>query len=360
MKNWFIQNRKSIILSLVLTLAPMLIGCLIWNQLPETVVTHWGADGVADGYSSKAFAVFAMPAILTGINLLCLILTPLDPRMHNQNKKAQNLIFWIIPIISFTVCSIFYSISLGHTMNLPLLLTLTMGILFLILGNYMPKIKQNSMLGLKISWTLLNEENWNKTHRFTGKIWVAGGIIMLLTILLPDNWFFPVLIAVTLAMVIAPVVYSYRIYKKHKAQGINYNIPPQQKKYRHITVVFLVIIFTFVGILMFTGDITYTCGDDALYIEASYTNDAVISYDEIDSIEFRESFDVGYRVMGFNSVRLSTGAFQNGELKDYTIYSYTFCQSMILIRSGNQYLAINAATPEATLELYQTLLSKIG
>ena len=93
MKNWLKQNIKSIILSLLLTLSPMLIGCLIWNQLPETVVTHWGADGVADGYSSKAFAVFAMPAILTGINLLCLILTPLDPRQREQNKKAQNLIF---------------------------------------------------------------------------------------------------------------------------------------------------------------------------------------------------------------------------------------------------------------------------
>ena len=360
MKNWFKQNRKSIILSLVLTLAPTLIGCLIWNQLPETVVTHWGADGVADGYSSKAFAVFAMPAILPGINLLCLILTPLDPRQREQNKKAQNLIFWIIPIISFTVCGIFYAISMGKTMNIPLLIALMTGILFLILGNYMPKVKQNSMLGLKISWTLLNEENWNKTHRFTGKLWVAGGIIMLLTILLPDNWFFPVLIAVTLAMVIAPVVYSYRIYRRHKAQGINYNIPPQQKKYRYITVIFLVIIFTFVGILMFTGDINYTCGDEALYIEASFTDDAVISYAKIDSIEFRETFDIGHRIMGFGSPRLSTGAFQNDELTDYTIYSYTFCQSMIIIRSGNQYLAINAATPEATLELYQTLLSKIG
>ena len=315
---------------------------------------------MADSISSKAFTVFVLPAILTGVNLLCLIITPLDPRMQDQNKKAKNLIFWIIPIISFTACSIFYAIAMGKTMNLPLLLTLMIGILFLIMGNYMPKVKQNSMLGLKISWTLLNEENWNKTHRFAGKVWVIGGLVILLAILLPDTWLFPVLMAATLAMVLAPAVYSYRIYKKHKSQGINYNIPPQQKKYRYITVVFLVIIFAFVGILMFTGDINYTCGDDALYIEASYTDDAVISYDKIDSIEFRESFDVGYRVMGFYSARLSTGAFQNDELTDYTIYSYTFCPSMIIIRSGDHYLAINAKTPEDPRELYENLLSKIG
>lgn len=360
MKNWFKQNLKSILLSLALSLAPMLIGCLIWNRLPETVVTHWGADGVADCYSSKAFAVFVLPAILTGVNLLCLIVTPLDPRMQDQNRKAKNLIFWIIPIISFTACSVFYAIAMGKAMNLPLVIALMLGILALIMGNYMPKVTQNSMLGIKISWTLLNEENWNKTHRFAGKVWVTGGLVILLAILLPDSWLFAVLTAVTLVMVLAPMVYSYSIYKKHKMQGICYDIPPQQKKYWYITACFLVAIFAFVGIILFTGDITYTCDDDALHIEASYSNDTVVSYEEIDSIEFVDTFDVGHRVMGFGSPRLSIGAFENEELKDYTVYSYTSCQSMIVIRSGDKYLAINAKTPDATQELYETLLSKIG
>lgn len=360
MKNWFMRNKKRILLSTLLTLAPALIGCVLWNQLPETMVTHWGADGVADGYSSKAFAVFALPAIMAAANLLCMLATGLDPKQLEQNRKAANLIFWIMPIISITCCGIFFAISLGKTMDIPMFLCLSMGILFLIIGNYMPKVTQNSMLGIKISWTLLNEENWNRTHRFTGKVWVIGGLVILLAVLLPDTWLFPVLITATLVMVIAPAVYSYRIYKKHRAQGINYNIPPQQKKYWYITVCILVAIFTFVGIILFTGDITYTCDDDALHIEASYSDDAVVFYAEIDSIELKDNFDVGYRVMGFNSARLSTGVFQNEELKDYTIYSYTSCQSMILIRSGNQCLAFNAKTPEDTRELYETLLTKIG
>lgn len=360
MKNWFMKNKTRIFVSTLLTLAPALIGCVIWNQLPETMVTHWGADGVADGYSSKAFAVFALPAIMAAANLLCMLASGLDPRQQEQNKKAANLIFWIMPIISFTSCGIFFAISLGKTMDIPMLLCLSMGVLFLIIGNYMPKVKQNSTLGIKISWTLVNEENWNRTHRFAGKLWVIGGVAILLMIFMPDKWVIPGVLITTLLMCIAPVLYSYRIYRIHLAQGIQYTVPPQEKKYRAVVSIFLVAVFAFVGVIMFTGNITCRIDEDSLYIEASYTADSVVSYDEIDSIELREAFSIGHRIMGYGSPRLSLGAFQNDEFQNYTLYSYNSCDSMILIRSGEKVLAFNAKTPEETRTLYETLLTKIG
>ena len=71
--------------------------------------------------------------------------------------------------------------ALGKEMNPALIVSLLLGFMFIIIGNYLPKCKQNFTLGIKIKWTLENEENWNKTHRFAGKVWFIGGFIMLLT-----------------------------------------------------------------------------------------------------------------------------------------------------------------------------------
>lgn len=363
MKNWMKEHKVSILLSMAVTLLPMLIGLLLWNRLPDSMTTHWGADGVADGFSGKAFAVFGLPAILAALNLLCLIVTALDPKQKDQNRKALGMVFWIMPLISLAACGTVYATALGKTMDVGLFMPLVLGALFIILGNYLPKVKQNSTLGIKISWTLNNEENWNLTHRFTGKLWVAGGILALLMALLPLKWVIPVLLIDILVLSFAPMAYSYRIYKNHKAQGIEYSVPPKTKspKINRILVIVLVAaIFACVAAVMFTGDITYSCTDDALRIETNYVNGLELSYDEIDAIELREDFDIGIRAMGFGSPRLSMGAFQNEEFEAYTLYSYNSCDWVILIRSDNKVLVINCQTEEETAVLYQTLVAKIG
>lgn len=363
MKNWMKEHKVSILLSMAVTLLPMLIGLLLWNRLPDSMTTHWGADGVADGFSGKAFAVFGLPAILAALNLLCLILTALDPKQKNQNRKALGMVFWIMPLISLAACGTVYATALGKTMDVGLFMPLVLGALFIILGNYLPKVKQNSTLGIKISWTLNNEENWNLTHRFTGKLWVAGGILALLMALLPLSWVIPVLLIDILVLSFAPMAYSYRIYKNHKAQGIEYSVPPKTKspKINRILVIVLVAaIFACVAAVMFTGDITYSCTDSTLRIETNYVNGLELPYKDIDSIELREDFDIGIRAMGFGSPRLSMGAFQNEEFEAYTLYSYNSCDRVILIRSDNKVLVINCQTEEETAVLYQTLVAKIG
>lgn len=363
MKTWLKEYKWKIVWSTALTLLPMLIGLLLWNQLPDTITTHWGADGVADGFSGKAFAVFGLPAMMAGFNILCCLVTALDPKQAKQNKKAMNMVFWIMPLISVCVCTFVYSTALGKAMDLFVIMPLLLGVMFTLIGNYLPKVKQNSTLGIKISWTLHNEENWNKTHRFAGKISVVGGIVTMLSALLPVKWMIPVMLVALLAVVLAPMVYSYRIYKAHKAGGIEYTVPPKtksQKTVRLLVLVLVVCILAFVVGIMFTGDIFYTCTENTLRIETSYVAGLELPYEDIDAIELRETFDVGVRGMGFGSPRLSAGAFQNDEFEIYTLYSYNSCDSMILIRSGEKVLAINCQTAQETAALYQTLLAKVG
>ena len=356
MKTWFSEHKKSVLLSTAATLLPTAIGCILWNRLPSSMPIHWGTAGAVDGFSGKGFAVFALPAIPAVLNLLCLLITAADPKQKGQNKKALGIVFWIMPLLSLLVCSTVYAVALGKTLDLGVLLPLLLGSLFLIMGNYLPKVKQNSTLGIKISWTLQNEENWNKTHRFTGKLWVIGGTVMMLMILLPSKWTIPVLLTVTLILVIGPILYSFRIYKAHISQGIAYTVLPKHK--RLLPAAITVLTLAVVGILMFTGNINYIFEDNALKIEASYTSGLTLSYEDMDTVTLREDFDIGSRVMGFGSARLSMGSFQNEELKDYTLYAHRTCDSMILIRSGNNWLAINAQTPEETQALYEILLEK--
>ena len=363
MKNWLKENKGKIILSTLLTLLPMLIGLLLWNQLPDYMTIHWGADGVANGTGGKAFVVFALPAIMAVLNLLCFTATMLDPKQAAQNKKALSIIFWIMPMISLGCSGMMYAIALGKAVDAVLLMPLVMGVLLLVIGNYMPKIKQNSTLGIKIYWTLHNEENWNKTHRLAGKVSVAAAVIVLLSMLLPTKWMVLVSLAAVLAMVLVPMGYSYWIYRQHKAQGIRYDAPSatnSQKMTKWASLVLTIAVLGVVAVLMFTGDVTYTCGDTALRIEANYVNGLELPYEDIDSIELLDRFDVGARLMGYGSPRLSMGAFQNAQYEAYTLYSYNSCESMILIHSDGKALAINCPTADETLALYQTIIAKLG
>lgn len=363
MKTWLKECKWKIVLSTALTLLPMLIGLLLWNQLPDTITTHWGADGVADGFSGKAFAVFGLPAMMAGFNILCCLVTALDPKQAKQNKKAMGLVFWIMPIISACVCTFVYSAALGKTVDMFVLMPLLLGMMFVWIGNYLPKVQQNSTLGIKIYWTLYNEENWNKTHRLGGKVSVVGGIVTMLSALLPAQWMIAVMVAAMLAIVLVPMAYSYCIFRRHKAQGISYAAPAEtkgQKTAKWVSLILVLAILAGTAVLMFTGDITYTCGSNGLQIEASYHEDLVVSYGEIDSIELRNDFDIGVRSMGFGSARLSMGNFRNDEFEMYTLYSYNSSDAMILVRSGEKVLAINCQTAEETEALYKILLTKCG
>jgi len=363
MKQWFAEHKRGVILSVALTLLPMLIGLVLWNQLPDTMASHWGADGVADGTASKVFVVFGFPAILAAVDLLCFVGTALDPKQAKQNKKAMGLVFWIVPMVSLAVHSTIDALAMGRAVDMFVMMPLLMGVLFVVMGNYMPKVSQNSTFGIKISWTLKNEENWNKTHRLAGKVWVAGGVALMLAAFLPSKWMVAILMAVILVLVIVPMAYSFAIYRKHRAEGISYVTPPRTKQQKTTLILFLVLvvaILVFVVGIMFTGDIVYTIQEESLRIEAHYVGGMELSYEQMDSVELRESFDIGVRGYGFGSVRLSMGAFENDEFKVYTLYSYNSCESMILIHSGDKVLAINAQTEAETLKLYETLLEKVG
>ena len=205
------KNNRMIVLTALLCLVPIAFGLILWDALPDPMPTHFGPDNRPDGWSSKPFAVFGLPLIIMALHLACVFGTRADPKYANISGKIMGLVLWICPAISILCGGLIYAVALGHELNVGLYLMLLIGVVFVVAGNYLPKSRQNYTVGIKIPWTLSDVENWNATHRFAGRLWMAAGVVILATAWLEQVWVF---LPIVVLMVIAPVAYSYLFYRR--------------------------------------------------------------------------------------------------------------------------------------------------
>ena len=205
------KNQKILILTSVVILLPILAGVILWNQLPEQIPTHWNFAGEIDGWSSKPFAVFGLPLILLAMHWLCIAGTFADPKKNNHPTKILHLVLWIVPVVSALLSALTYAAAMGKDVQMEVVMPVFIGLVLAIVGNYLPKCKQNYTIGIKIPWTLNSEENWNKTHRFAGRLWTVCGLVIMLTGFFGGFWIF---FGVALLMVLAPFIYSYVLHRK--------------------------------------------------------------------------------------------------------------------------------------------------
>ena len=205
------KNLKVLIITSIIIILPILAGLILWDQLPEQIPTHWNAAGEVDGWSSKPFTVFGLPLLMLAFQWACTLGTSADPKKGNHPKKVVYLVLWIIPILTVVLSAMTYAAALGKEVRMEMVMPLLIGLVFAIIGNYLPKCKQNYTIGIKIPWTLNNEENWNKTHRFAGRLWMVCGLAIMLTAFVGGFWIF---LPIVLTMVIAPFAYSYLLHRK--------------------------------------------------------------------------------------------------------------------------------------------------
>ena len=204
-------NKKTLIITSIVTILPVLIGIICWNRLPEVMATHFGFNNEANGFSSKAFAVFGLPLVLLAVLWVGAFVTAHDPKRQNISPKMFSLMLWIAPVISLVAAATIYPVNLGYELDIAFFSELLLGLMFIIIGNYLPKARQNYTIGIKIPWTLANEENWNRTHRLAGYLWMICGILMILislTRFVPAEW----LVGIFLIMVLVPCIYSFWLH----------------------------------------------------------------------------------------------------------------------------------------------------
>lgn len=354
------NNKGKLIISSIIILIPSIVGIIFWNALPEYMATHWDISGTTDGWSNKIFTVFGLPIILLIFHWICIFATAFDPINKNQNKKVFNIVLWIFPIISLFCNVTIYAIAFDIEFNMLIFPLLLVGLMFILIGNYLPKCKQNYTIGIKIKWTLESEENWNATHRFSGKIWVTGGLFILIYSFLPLALLPYLFVTTLLILAIVPFMYSYMYHKKELKEGViprnSLSISKNYKLASRISLVLLPIMLVCIGILFFTGNIEIKYEDTSFTIEASYYNDITVNYSDIESIEFCEQDDKGVRTFGFGSPRLLMGTFQNDAYGNFTRYSYTKCESCVVLSVDGKTLILSGIDNESTKVIYDELV----
>ncbi len=209
------ENKGYVIVTSLITLVPMLAGILLWQKLPERMVTHWGAGNIPNGWSSRGFAVFGLPVFCMVCHLICAVSTALDPKRKGISGKVFKLLLLVCPVVSLLCGITIYGYALSMDINMEIFIEVFVGLVFVIAGNYLPKSRQNYTVGIKIPWTLDDEENWNRTHRLAGWIWMLCGLFLMMNAFLNigGTWVFFVVFVV---MILVPVGYSFAYYVRHR------------------------------------------------------------------------------------------------------------------------------------------------
>ncbi len=348
------KNKIKLLISSIVIILPTLAAFILKNYIEPKVMGAWHFTWV-------------LPVILVAINVILHLVTFRENEAVEQNKKIVEISYWIIPALSVYISGVFMLLSLGYDNLIGAIFSVLFGAMFIIIGNYTPKAVRNRYFGVKIKWTLANEENWNATHRVTGKAWVITGLVVLLGAFLPEMAAVYLILVAIIPAVFIPVIYSYCFYRKQLREGTatkeDYSSYPKSKVDKKIAIISTVIgslIVIGVVIMMFVGSITFTLGDDALEIDTTYGGGMSLDYDDIESIEYAEGEVPGMRVSGFASGKLLYGWFKNDELGSYTRYTYTSADSAIIIRTDDGILVIADENPELTRALYDNLLTKIN
>jgi len=195
---------------------PFIYLIMIWNALPENVPVHWNLEGEIDRYGSRA-TLWMIPILLPLLTYLTFLFAPLMDKKGHLDKMGANYNRLKFSVVLFTAVLASYILFAAReqTILLPSMIPGLIGLLFAVLGNYFPVLKQNIYIGIKTPWTLKSEMVWDKTHRMAGRYWFFGGLIIVISSLFLDHSMtVTVLLVVTTVIAIVPIVYSYMCYKK--------------------------------------------------------------------------------------------------------------------------------------------------
>ncbi len=192
-----------------------IIAFIFYPQMPEQMASHWNAQGMVDGYTSKFLGLFLFPLIATGLTLLFIAIPLIDPLKANIAKFRKYYDWFVVLFLLFFQYLYVLTILWNKNMSFDMMRALlpAMGILFFYIGIMIQNAKRNYMIGIRTPWTLANDEVWNKTHYLGGRLFMAAGIIAAIGAIWPKYGLIFILVPVLLVTLVS-VGYSYFIYRK--------------------------------------------------------------------------------------------------------------------------------------------------
>ncbi len=212
------MNLKKELPLITIVLLPFIYLAYIWNQLPDKVPMHWNIKGEIDRYGEKMELIIIPILLPLLVYIIFLVVPKIDPKnkLNKMGNKLQTMKFLLTIFMSILAIFIIYTAKNESFAN-PNYIVLLIGILYIIFGNYFKTIKANYFIGIRTPWTLENEKVWKETHKLGGKLWFAGGIIVVITsLILEKETNFTIFLIITGIITIIPIVYSYLIFKNER------------------------------------------------------------------------------------------------------------------------------------------------
>lgn len=202
-----------------LTVAMWAFVLAVYPRLPERLPTHWNARGEVDGWMDKPWGALMFPLMATGTLALMWLLRRVDPRARNIERFRDE--WFLVTNLVFALFAVMEVVTLGHAMGWPVdvdrAVPVAVGLLFVGIGNYLPRIRSNWFMGIRTPWTLDNDRVWRATHRVGGRTFVAAGLIMMLGAFLPASARAAAMLAAIALGAGVPLVYSYVAYRRDAA-----------------------------------------------------------------------------------------------------------------------------------------------
>lgn len=203
-------NWKILMMTSMVCLLPIILGIVFYKQLPEQMPIHFNINNKVDAYASKNFTLFGIPILLTIFQIFCCILSDWKENQEMRKMKFIKIIKWFIPILSIVVSIIVIEVPLGSTVDVRKSISFVIGILFVLTGNYLPKMSYEIAKG-KIYPIPKNEKMYRKMTRMLGRTYVVGGILILFSIL-----FEPIFTVIAIGLLVASTLIEsvYYLIKK--------------------------------------------------------------------------------------------------------------------------------------------------
>lgn len=208
------------LLQLAPIVAMFVAAALCWSHVPDRMPIHWNIHGEVDGYGGKFVGLLLMPIVGLGVYLLTLVIPFLDPGRANYQTFAGafNVIRLSISLFLAAVYAVSVLTALGYQVSMNTVIGLALGVMFVVMGNVMGKIRPNWFVGVRTPWTLSSKESWTKTHRLAGWLFIAMGLLAVAWALVQTPWMFVVMMTIDGACMVWIVVYSYLIYRSDPAR----------------------------------------------------------------------------------------------------------------------------------------------
>ena len=202
------------IISLLFVFSAIAVAAILYPSLPEQIPTHWNAQGEVDGYMKKPGGVIIMPAMAVFTFVIMKLIPVISPKGFRIDKFSD--VFGVLQVTLVGFMSIVAILVLMEARGLDVrineMIIAGTGLLFVIIGNYLGRVRKNFFIGIRTPWTLASDEVWNRTHRIGGRLFILSGVIIWIGAILrlPLTW----TVGVAVGLVLIPIVYSYFLYRK--------------------------------------------------------------------------------------------------------------------------------------------------